>query len=346
MIYQNDTTEDDLMLKFFRKELTAEEKIRFKELLNSSTADRKKFNELLFIHEATDTLHLANSANISIASEKIKKRLKVSSRVVALKRVLLTMAAIFALPLVISSTYLYIKLQSEGNIAYNELYSLNGKVSLITLTDGSRVYLHSGSKLRYPNKFVNNQRLVELNGEGFFEVESNKERPFIVQSPDGAQVRALGTAFNVSAYSTDDKVTVFLARGSVDFTSSKLHGVVELKPGIELVYHKKQGTFEKSLKNAAQYTDWITGKLVFENASMQEVVKKLSKHYNLDIEIKDRRLNEYVFNATFQDETIYQVLNMLKKSSPCLTWELIQPKDSTIKRPKIDLTMKDWDRKY
>lgn len=79
---------------------------------------------------------------------------------------------------------------------------------------------------------------------------------------------------------------------------------------------------------------------------MQEVVKKLSKHYHLDIEIKDQWLNDYFFNATFQDETINQVLNMLKKSSPHLTWEIIKPKDSTIKGQKIDLTMKGGDRKY
>lgn len=339
MAERDNSIEKDLKLKFFREELSAEEQRALKEQLKASDDDRRLFNDMRFIFDATEAIHLGKSAHLSQAETKIKKKLVFSSYVAATKRFAMKIAAILVLPLVITTTLLYLELSKEKSVAYNDVSCLNGRVSLITLPDGSKVYLHSGSTLRYPNKFRNNERLVELHGEGFFEVESNKEKPFFVQVPDGSRVKAYGTAFNVSAYQTDNKVTVFLARGAVDFTSTRLSEAVVLKPGTELVYDKDAGTYEKTMKNTGEYTDWINGKLVFNKASMSEVVNKLSRHYNVDIEVKDERLNKYFFSATFKDENIYQVLNMLKKSSPRLIWEIEQPNDSTVEKQKISLTM-------
>lgn len=332
--------EKDLKLKFFQEELSTEEQRTLKGQLNASDDDCKLFNEMRFIFDATEAINLKQSGHLAEAKAKIRKKLIFSSRLAIAKRVMMKVAAILILPLVITTTLLYIELDKEKSDAYNNVSCLNGRLSLIILPDGSKVYLHAGSTLRYPNKFRNNERLVELHGEGFFEVESNKEKPFFVQVPDGSRVKAYGTAFNVSAYQSDNKVTVFLARGAVDFTTARLAEAVVLKPGTELVYDKDAGTYKKTMKNANDYTDWINGKLVFNKASMAEVVNKLSRHYNVDIQVKDERLNKYFFSATFKDENIYQVLNMLKKSSPRLIWEIEQPNDSVVGKQRINLTMK------
>lgn len=335
------------MLKFFRQELTAEEQILFREQLMSSEEERQQFNELQFIFNATRTIHLEESSHLATQAEKrIRQRLKTSARILSLQKVLMRVSAILVLPLILCTTYLYITWQSEkSSTVFNQVACLDGKVSLITLPDGSKVYLHNGSSLRYPNKFVNDQRLVELQGEGYFEVESNLQEPFFVQTHDGSQIKAYGTAFCVTAYEKEDKITVFLAKGAVDFTSTQLAKPVVLQPGIELSYHKSNGAFEKSAKQPNECIDWIDGKLVFVKASMEEVVRKLSKHYNVDITIKDKRLNQYFFDATFTDETIYQVLNMLKQSSPRLIWETVQAKDSVDSRQKITLTMNNNTKK-
>lgn len=336
----NNSIEKDLKLKFFHEELSTEEQHALREQLKASDDDCKLFNDMRFIFDAADAINLGQSNHLPEAEAKIKRKLTFSSRLAATKRFVMKIAAILILPLIIATTLLYMELNKEKSVAYNDVSCLNGRVSLITLPDGSKVYLHAGSTLRYPNKFRNNERLVELHGEGFFEVESNKEKPFFVQVPDGSRVKAYGTAFNVSAYQTDNEVTVFLARGAVDFTAPRLSEAVVLKPGIELVYDKDAGTYKKSIKNTGEYTDWINGKLVFNKASMVEVVDKLSRHYNVDIKVKDERLNKYFFSATFKDENIYQVLNMLKKSSPRLIWEIEQPNDSIVGKQKISLTMK------
>ena len=334
------------MLKYFRQELTKEEQVLFREQIKSSEEERQQFNELQFIFDATHAIQLDQSGHTAEAEKRIRRKLKTSARILSFRKGLMKVAAILILPLIICSTYLYIELQSEKNsIAFNEVACLDGKVSLITLPDGSNVYLRNGSSLRYPNKFVNNERLVELEGEGYFEVESNKQKPFYVQTHDGSRVKAYGTAFNVTAYKKEDNITVFLARGAVDFTSENIVKPVVLKPGIELIYHKKNGSFEKSIKQPDEYTDWINGKIVFTKSPMEEVARKLSRHYNVDITISDKRLNQYFFDATFTDETIYQVLNMLKKSSPKLIWEIIQAKDSTDNRQKITLTMSNDTKK-
>lgn len=339
MSEKDNSIEKDLILKFFQRELTVEEKDMLKEELRTSEEKRKLYNDLQFIYDATDAINLGTPAHLAEAEAKIRKRLTLCSRFVAVKHAVMKIAAILFLPLIICTTLLYMKLNAERVIAYNEVSCLNGRVSSVILPDGSKVHLHSGSTLRYPNKFVNNERLVELCGEGYFEVESNKQKPFFVQVPDGSRVKAYGTAFNVSAYMADEKVMVFLAKGAVDFTSSRLSEPIVLKPGIELTYHKNTGSFEKSVKKANEYTDWINGKLVFVKAPMEEVVEKLSRHYNVDIEVKDERLNKYFFNATFEDENLYQVLNMLRKSSPQLVWEIEQPDSLAGKRPKITLAM-------
>lgn len=329
------------MLKFFRQELTKEEQILFREQLMSSEEERQQFNELQFIFDATHAIHLEESSHLTTQAEKrLRKRLKTSRHIFSLQKAIMRIAAILILPLMLFTAYLYIEWQSEkSSIVFNQVACLDGKVSLITLPDGSKVYLHNGSSLRFPNKFADDQRLVELQGEGYFEVESNKQKPFYVQTHDGSQVKAYGTAFNVTAYEKEDKITVFLARGAVDFTSNQIIKPVVLQPGIELIYHKKSGAFEKSHKQPSECIDWIDGKLVFVKAPMEDVIRKLSKNYNVDITIKDKRLNKYFFDATFTDETIYQVLNMLKQSSPKLIWEIVQAKDSADSRQKITLTM-------
>lgn len=331
------------MLKFFSQELTEEEQLLFREQMIASEEERQQFNQLQFIFDATHTLQLEKLPNhLSEAEKKIRKRLKRSTYAHSFRKIIMRAAAILILPLILCTIYLYAEWQSEKNsTTFNQVACLNGKVSLITLPDGSTVYLRNGSSLRYPNKFVNNQRLVELHGEGYFEVESDSNNPFYVQTHDGSRIKAYGTAFNITAHKEEDNITVFLERGALDFTLNNSENPVIIEQGIELVYHKKSGLFEKRAKQINECIDWINGKLVFTQAPMEEVAQKLSKHYHTDVIIEDKRLNKYFFDATFTDETIYQVLNMLKQSSPKLIWTIIQADDSSDSRQKITLTMSD-----
>lgn len=126
-------------------------------------------------------------------------------------------AAILLLPLVVFSSYLFISNQRTeySQVAYQEVFAPYGTHSRVNLPDGSLVWLNAGSSLKYPTVFDWDKRQVELSGEAYFEVESDPEHPFIVQT-DGVEVSAVGTAFNVEAYRNDSIVAVTMAIGKVN----------------------------------------------------------------------------------------------------------------------------------
>ena len=133
---------------------------------------------------------------------------------------LLRIAAILILPLLISTLtlgYLYINDHRQSQaIAYLEATSAPGIVTQITLPDSSKVWLNSGSRLRYPSRFVGMERNVTLQGEGYFEVQSDQQHPFYVATTDGFRVMAHGTKFNVNAYADDELIEATLEQGAVD----------------------------------------------------------------------------------------------------------------------------------
>ena len=126
-------------------------------------------------------------------------------------------AAILLLPLLILSAYLYFKPASQIAETYQELFTPYGTWSVVNLPDGSKVWLNAGSSLKYPTQFNDKQRVVSMQGEAYFEVESDKEHPFIVKTKQ-LTVEATGTAFNVNAYAPDHVAAVTLVKGKVAVT--------------------------------------------------------------------------------------------------------------------------------
>ncbi|NJK94613.1 MAG: hypothetical protein HC905_06530 [Bacteroidales bacterium] len=133
-------------------------------------------------------------------------------------------AAILLIPLILAGFLLGRYSENKAynsSVIYNEVYAPAGTRSSLTLADGTRVWLNSGSKLRYPDKFGKGNRLVYLTGEAFFEVESDINKPFIVKTPS-VSVRATGTRFNVEAYSSDAEIQVSLLTGKVSVHRGQL----------------------------------------------------------------------------------------------------------------------------
>jgi transmembrane sensor len=230
-------------------------------------------------------------------------------------------AAVLLVPVMIGS-YLWIRSLSGGitsSVIYNEVYAPFGTHSSIKLADGSKVWLNSGSSLRYPDKFVKRQRTVFLNGEAYFEVKSDKSKPFIVQTSNIA-VKATGTKFNVSAYKTEKQISVTLMEGKVTVSNNKLGPnalLSELKPNQHIDFDtltEKISMTEST--DMYKFIAWKDGKLVFRNEPMSQVIKKIGQYYNVDIELIGKELQEYRYRATFQEESLDEILKLLKISSP------------------------------
>ena len=179
-------------------------------------------------------------------------------------------AAILLLPLVVFSSYLFISNQRTeySQVAYQEVFAPYGTHSRVNLPDGSLVWLNAGSSLKYPTVFDWDKRQVELSGEAYFEVESDPEHPFIVQT-DGVEVSAVGTAFNVEAYRNDSIVAVTMAIGKVNVSLGKQR-VFSLVSGERMGYNVNTSSCRIEQIDPYKWYAWKDGALVFRNDPLEE----------------------------------------------------------------------------
>lgn len=282
--------------------------------------------------------------NINAAYQQNWKRIKVYERKKLWIGYSRKIAAILILPLLLSTgflTYLYIeKLNSEKEVSYLELSSAPGIITQMLLPDKSKVWLNSGSKLRYPSRFVGDERTVYLSGEGYFEVEADKEHPFYVSVDDGLKIKAHGTKFNVSAYCDDTSVETTLETGLVDVQVKTQ--AVPLKPNELASFDKINKRMIIKSINVEEKTSWKDGRLVFRNTPLEEVVKRLSRRYNVDIILHKQSNIGYKCRASFSGESITQVLDYLKLVTP-IRWEMTdsrQLQDHSYSRQRIDIWLK------
>ncbi len=197
---------------------------------------------------------------------------------------------------------------------YFTLEAPYGEKSKITLSDGTAVWLNAGSKLQYSNRFNKNNRIVKLDGEGYFEVTKHDGKEFTVETSAYAVV-VKGTKFNVSAYSDDPFVTTTLIEGAVDL----LYGehLLKMKPGESLRLNLLSGKFQHNKVNAQQSRAWSENKLDFDNITLKELIVKLSRQYNVHIELESEQLGDRTFRISLRNrETIGEVLDALKEIIP------------------------------
>lgn len=265
------------------------------------------------IGQTTDKLEVAGQ-NL----EKYGKRIH-------LLNVLTKIAAVLLLPVIgitfaISAKYYSVKSgQASVNMAYNEVFSSVDAITKITLPDGSNVWLNHSSSLKYPATFQGKSRKVELKGEGYFEVSHNAKIPFIVSTGD-LEVVATGTTFNILAYPDEDRIETSLINGIVSLERSgsdgKLTDLLKMKPSELSIYKKSTNQIITRTISDDRYFSWKEGKLIFNKEPMGEVVKKLRRWFNVDLQINDPRLLELNFTGTFQNETLPQVMELLALISP------------------------------
>jgi len=187
------------------------------------------------------------------------------------------------------------------------------------LPDSSRVFLNSNTRLSYPLAFSSKVREVKLTGQAYFEVAENKKVPFVVNT-GRLNIEVTGTEFMVTNYLSENLTEVALIKGGINlfygdyFIDKK--DIVQLKPG-QMAFLK---TGDKELiisqVNIKKYQAWKDGFLLFRDDSMPEVVQRLNRWFNVDIQLTGPELKDYVYTATFKDESLVQVLELLKISAP------------------------------
>lgn len=208
----------------------------------------------------------------------------------------------------------------ELQLQYHRLTVPYGKTFQVVLSDGTRVHLNSGTKLRYPVRFVKGQdREVFMEGEALFDVRKEKERPFVVHA-NQLGVKVLGTQFVVSSYPEDTSINTVLLEGSVGLYQAYHRKNPEpytvLEPGFMGAWDKKQGGISVKEVDTDIYTAWTNGRMVFSHLTFNDITKKLARCYNVSINNTNARLGQATFTATFdiRVESIRDILESFKRN--------------------------------
>lgn len=196
------------------------------------------------------------------------------------------------------------------------LVSAPGMVTKAVLPDGSEVWLNAQSELTYPQRFTGKGRNVQLSGEAYFKVAADKKNRFNVMMPDDVTVSAFGTEFNIYAYDDEPDYHVTLTKGNIEVEAARSMKKETLVIGQKAVL--TPGTGEMTIVPADTYveTAWKDGKMVFRREKLEIIAQKLSRKFGVVIQLEGDALEDYEYTATFTDETLEDILDLLKRSAP------------------------------
>jgi transmembrane sensor len=256
-------------------------------------------------------------------------------------------AAILILPLLAYTVYITYKAPAKKHIesaevVWQSVKTAAGMQTDFILPDGSHVWLNSGSALEYPVAFAHDIRQVKLTGEAFFDVKKDPSHPFIVNAGK-LNVEVKGTRFDVCNYPNESNSELTLESGSVRLFEGDLREnktVALIKPGERALLDKNLEKLTVSKVDVEKHTSWKEGMLIFRDDKMDDVVIKLNRKFNVDIILKDPEIKEYIYTATFEDETLTQILGLLKISAP-VNYKAYKPEqltDNSFSKQKIVIT--------
>ncbi|MEN9444025.1 MAG: hypothetical protein RIS47_915 [Bacteroidota bacterium] len=339
---------EELLVGYLSGDLSEVDRLIVDQWRAASSENEKVFQEWKYAWNAQPLLSEMEQFDSFAALRKINKRFELnnySKLVNSVQRI----AAIFLIPIAIYTAYITVRnsdLSAElsKEPATQIVSARQGMVSQFMLDDGTKVWLNSGSSLEFPLRFKGKTRPVKLIGEAFFDVVKNPNQPFVVHAHE-LNLEVLGTSFTVASYDSDSVSDVVLVTGKVKLSatySSKNKELGLLMPGQRSVYNRRrqQAVFENV--DVEKYITWRQGNLVFRDDPMSEVVKRLGRWFNVDIVMDAPELADYTYTATFRNEGLEKVLQLLKMSAP-IDYRIQEPKNlknGEFSRQKIFLIKK------
>jgi ferric-dicitrate binding protein FerR (iron transport regulator) len=218
-------------------------------------------------------------------------------------------AAIF-IPLVLLTSFgLYVNRYTDifGISETQVIEAKRGEKLHFIFQDGSRVAVNSATRLQFPTRFGLKKRSVQLQGEAYFDVAGMKNRPFVIEL-ENAEVKVLGTSFNVNAYPEEDSIRITLDEGSIAFHNNLDHSRTLLIPGQTLVFNKQTGA--SRLYAQPNATTWTSNQIVFQNTPFREIARVLERTYDVTFHVQNP--NAYQFAFTFTSNPNEPLENILK----------------------------------
>ena len=300
--------DDELLIAYFKGEVSDEEAQQITEWIEAKIEHQRYYQQLCRLFEVSYWIEDIPEQT-EVAFPKKTKALPWKHYVISFMKV----AAIFVLGFAL---HFFLNWQkTTHHELQHQIHVPTGQHVEIMLADGSKVWLNSGSTLTFPSKFNGKKRMVELDGEGFFEVKSDKEHPFIV-STSKYQVKAVGTSFNVYDYQDSPQFEAALLNGKVEVTTNaKKSSVVILTPNQRAALC--QGVLKvKPIENTNNYL-WRKGILYF-NEPLLEVFDKLQEYYDVEFQIRNTSLTRkspYCTGKFRAKDGLEHIIRVLKETN-------------------------------
>jgi ferric-dicitrate binding protein FerR (iron transport regulator) len=204
--------------------------------------------------------------------------------------------------------------QSESQTSMQEIFVPKGQVNQVFLADGTRIWINSETQLIIPSVFTDNERVVKLNGEAFFEVAKDSKRPFRVKL-NGQQIEVLGTSFNVRAYSNSGKIETTLQTGHINLETGKQKTI--LTPGEQCIFDKDANKLTISKVDPTTYSSWKDGRFEFQNEDLIEVFKVVERWYDVEITADENYFRGMHFSGVIKrNKDANHFLELLNLSIP------------------------------
>ena len=321
------------LLKYFKGELDQQEARALESWASESEENEKTLMSLAKVYNLGQLARTYTEKEVEDAWKKTCARIGVSPRArKPLKRqwVFWSMAVAIAL-LVAVNRALVLNAPVAGTDKAIILTSQQGKFVKYTLPDSTVVTLNHNSSLEFPLAFNGDERRVKLNGEGYFDVARDEEKPFIVETGKEIQIKVLGTEFNLQSFSSDDIVQVSLISGSVEISRN---GVADfsyiMHPSERFTCNVSNWEMKVETLKGITGVEWMSNKLVFMDTTLKEVARQISNHFGVQVIIEEEGLNSIRFSGSFDNRDLGTVLSYMEQT--CGIKTMITPDGITLKR--------------
>ena len=303
---------ETLLIDYLKGLLNHEDRDRVEDWYHQSPQNKKKLEDLYFLLFVSDRLDAVASIDEDKSFLEFKERLKkpAPTKKLSLFRRATAIAAIFIGLVFMGSTLSLLLLNKDPQ--QMTVATQLGERAKVTLPDGTNVWLNACSNIQYSKSLLSRTRNITLNGEGYFEVASKKNSPFVVSNKT-SKIEVLGTNFNVKCNDDENFISASLFKGSILFSEEQLSLEVILKPGEEIYLDRINNSYAvRTIESGEDIVGWIDGKIIFTNATLEEIAKKLERHYNVRISFADELIKKERFNADFEaPDNIYQIISIL-----------------------------------
>lgn len=309
--------EEEKLVAYLNGTLTPHEVEQVEAWYGESQENQKMLEQVYYISFMSDRISSYKHADVERSLASLKRRIHDNERkkgfVYRLSKYYgRAIAASVIVGLLVLGGVMTVKVAQYVSKPFTVVTAL-GQRTQVVLPDGTMVWVNACSKLEYYSTLFSRERRVNMEGEAYFEVKTDKTAPFIVTS-SGMQTRVLGTKFNIRTNLEEHLVIATLFSGSIKATAQKMKiaGIV-MKPQQQLLYNTETGYTRLMESPSSDAVDWINGKLHFQHATMEEISRELERYYNVDIVFMDSGLQRERFTCDFDTvDNIYNILSTLQ----------------------------------